>query len=61
MRVCARPGWADCRGHSNSEIPSYDLVVPALLDKGIAHLQEACQLTPGALLPPLPHAFFHLD
>lgn len=35
------------RGHARSEIPSYDLVVPALLEKGVAHLQEACQLTPG--------------
>lgn len=31
-----------------SEIPSYDLVVPALLDKGVNGLQDACQLTPGA-------------
>ncbi|TNY17412.1 DNA ligase [Rhodotorula diobovata] len=36
-----------------SEIPSYDLVVPALLDNGIAHLQEACQLTPGIPLKPM--------
>lgn len=30
-----------------SEIPSYDLVVPALLEKGIENLKEACSLTPG--------------
>ncbi|GAA5894838.1 hypothetical protein JCM8208_006083 [Rhodotorula glutinis] len=36
-----------------SEIPSYDLVVPALLDKGVAHLKEACQLTPGIPLKPM--------
>ncbi|GAA5927283.1 hypothetical protein JCM3775_002503 [Rhodotorula graminis] len=36
-----------------SEIPSYDLVVPALLEKGVAHLQEACQLTPGIPLKPM--------
>ncbi|BGP43796.1 ATP-dependent DNA ligase Cdc17 [Rhodotorula kratochvilovae] len=36
-----------------SEIPSYDLVVPALLDKGVAHLQEACSLTPGIPLKPM--------
>lgn len=32
---------------SRSEIPSYNLVIPALLDKGMANLKEACSLTPG--------------
>ncbi|GJN94118.1 hypothetical protein Rhopal_007192-T1 [Rhodotorula paludigena] len=36
-----------------SEIPSYDLVVPALLDKGVNGLQDACQLTPGIPLKPM--------
>ncbi|GAA6053890.1 hypothetical protein JCM3770_005319 [Rhodotorula araucariae] len=36
-----------------SEIPSYDLVIPALLDKGVAHLHEACSLTPGIPLKPM--------
>lgn len=44
---------ADGMGTS-SEIPSYDLVVPALLDKGMSHLQEACSLTPGALFILIP-------
>jgi DNA ligase-1 len=30
-----------------SELPNYDLIVPALLKGGIAGLQEACKLTPG--------------
>ncbi|GAA5993417.1 hypothetical protein JCM11641_005977 [Rhodosporidiobolus odoratus] len=36
-----------------SEIPSYDLVVPALLEKGVAGLKEACSLTPGIPLKPM--------
>ena len=30
-----------------SELPNYDLIIPALLKGGIAGLQEACKLTPG--------------
>lgn len=30
-----------------SELPSYDMIVPALLDGGIDDLQERCHLTPG--------------
>ncbi|BGP58446.1 ATP-dependent DNA ligase Cdc17 [Rhodotorula sphaerocarpa] len=36
-----------------SEIPSYDLVVPALLEKGVDNLREACSLTPGIPLKPM--------
>ncbi|GAA5927468.1 hypothetical protein JCM1841_000934 [Sporobolomyces salmonicolor] len=36
-----------------SELPSYDLVVPALLEKGIHHVREACFLTPGVPLKPM--------
>ncbi|GAA5982650.1 hypothetical protein JCM10908_006733 [Rhodotorula pacifica] len=36
-----------------SEIPSYDLVVPALLEKGVENLKEACSLTPGIPLKPM--------
>ena len=32
-----------------SEIPSYDAVVPALLDVGLKGLPEACKMTPGKL------------
>lgn len=31
----------------HSELPSYDLIVPALLDGGIDDLEERCHLTPG--------------
>ncbi|GAA6061516.1 hypothetical protein JCM10212_004506 [Sporobolomyces blumeae] len=36
-----------------SELPSYDLVVPALLEKGIDNVREACFLTPGVPLKPM--------
>jgi|TARA_B100001113_G_C21120548_1_gene627213 DNA ligase-1 len=36
-----------------SECPSYDLVVPALLDVGIDGLQEKCQFKPGAPVKPM--------
>jgi hypothetical protein len=36
-----------CVCTANSELPSYDLVVPALLEVGIDGLKEKCQLTPG--------------
>ncbi|GAA5916219.1 uncharacterized protein JCM6883_000694 [Sporobolomyces salmoneus] len=36
-----------------SELPSYDLVVPALLEKGIDDVRSACYLTPGVPLKPM--------
>lgn len=36
-----------------SEIPSYDLVIPALLNAGIDKLKEECKLTPGVPLKPM--------
>lgn len=36
-----------------SELPSYDLVIPALLEFGIGGLREKCQLTPGVPLKPM--------
>ncbi|EGF98110.1 uncharacterized protein MELLADRAFT_41015 [Melampsora larici-populina 98AG31] len=36
-----------------SEIPSYDLVIPALLKGGIQGLRENCKLTPGVPLKPM--------
>lgn len=36
-----------------SELPSYDLVIPALLEFGIGVLREKCQLTPGVPLKPM--------
>ncbi|PCH33668.1 ATP-dependent DNA ligase [Wolfiporia cocos MD-104 SS10] len=36
-----------------SELPSYDLVVPALLEVGIDKLQDKCKLTPGVPLKPM--------
>ncbi|KAF8321224.1 DNA ligase I [Clavulina sp. PMI_390] len=36
-----------------SELPTYDMVVPALLKGGIAGLREECKLTPGVPLKPM--------
>jgi DNA ligase 1 len=36
-----------------SELPSYDIVVPALLEVGWKHLREKCKLTPGVPLKPM--------
>ncbi|KAG9314344.1 hypothetical protein JVU11DRAFT_5136 [Chiua virens] len=36
-----------------SELPSYDLVVPALLVHGINNLRSTCKLTPGVPLKPM--------
>ncbi|KAG0051537.1 hypothetical protein BGZ83_003578 [Gryganskiella cystojenkinii] len=36
-----------------SELPCYDLIVPALLKGDIAGLQDACKLTPGIPLKPM--------
>jgi hypothetical protein len=33
----------------SSELPNYDLIVPALLKGGIEGLAENCKLTPGEL------------
>jgi DNA ligase 1 len=36
-----------------SELPSYDIVVPALLEGGWENLRERCKLTPGVPLKPM--------
>lgn len=36
--------------HLVSELPTYDLVVPALLKVGIDGLKDNCSLTPGTLM-----------
>ncbi|KAG8219797.1 ATP-dependent DNA ligase, partial [Butyriboletus roseoflavus] len=36
-----------------SELPSYDLVIPALLTHGINNLRSTCKLTPGVPLKPM--------
>lgn len=36
-----------------SELPSYDLVIPALINVGIDKLREECKLSPGVPLKPM--------
>jgi hypothetical protein len=36
-----------------SELPNYDVVVPALLNVGVGKLREECKLTPGVPLKPM--------
>ncbi|SCV74763.1 BQ2448_7792 [Microbotryum intermedium] len=36
-----------------SQLPSYDLVIPALVKHGISNLKENCHLTPGVPLKPM--------
>lgn len=48
-----RCGCISRRFSVNSELPSYDLVIPTLLEFGIGHLREKCQLTPGVPLKPM--------
>ncbi|KAK9322496.1 hypothetical protein V1517DRAFT_323310 [Lipomyces orientalis] len=36
-----------------SEMPSYDVIIPAIVQKGIMNLREACALTPGVPLKPM--------
>ncbi|KAI0778223.1 ATP-dependent DNA ligase [Trametes elegans] len=36
-----------------SELPNYDMVIPALLDTGVDRLREVCKLTPGVPLKPM--------
>nr|KAJ3422714.1 tRNA ligase [Polyrhizophydium stewartii] len=36
-----------------SAIPSYDLIIPALLEYGFQHLEDHCHMTPGIPLKPM--------
>ncbi|PHH59201.1 hypothetical protein CDD81_3577 [Ophiocordyceps australis] len=36
-----------------SELPSYDAIIPVLLEKGLAHVRESCKLRPGIPLKPM--------
>ncbi|KAH9081636.1 ATP-dependent DNA ligase [Lactarius deliciosus] len=38
---------------SASELPNYDVVVPALLNAGVGKLRDECKLTPGVPLKPM--------
>lgn len=57
VRLQVRAGYSststslNCRGPS--ELPTYDLVIPALLEFGIDKLRKKCNLTPGVPLKPM--------
>lgn len=36
-----------------SELPSYDVIIPAMLESGILNLRETCKLRPGVPLKPM--------
>lgn len=36
-----------------SELPSYDVIIPTMLEHGILHLRENCKLRPGVPLKPM--------
>lgn len=36
-----------------SELPSYEVIIPAMLEHGIFHLHETCKLQPGVPLKPM--------
>src|SRR5271156_4516641 len=36
-----------------SELPSYDVIIPAVLEHGIFNLRENCKLQPGVPLKPM--------
>jgi DNA ligase-1 len=40
-------------GLTCSELPNYDLVVPALMTGGVENLHSVCKLTPGVPLKPM--------
>ena len=37
----------------HSELPSYEVIIPAMLEHGIFHLREVCKLQPGVPLKPM--------
>lgn len=39
--------------HPDSELPSYDVIIPAILEHGILKLRENCKLQPGVPLKPM--------
>jgi len=46
---CGSYSFADPR----SELPTYDKVIPAILEAGIDQLRKTCKLTPGVPLKPM--------
>ncbi len=42
-----------CMFNPSSELPNYDVLIPALLSHGVQQLSEHCRLTPGIPLKPM--------
>jgi len=42
-----------CANKLTSELPSYDVIIPAMIEHGILNLREHCKLRPGVPLKPM--------
>lgn len=43
----------DVKLMQDSELPSYDIIIPAMMEHGIANLRDHCKLRPGVPLKPM--------
>lgn len=47
------PGHMSLRRALDSELPSYEVIIPAMIEHGIGNLAENCKLHPGVPLKPM--------
>ena len=53
VRLCWSQSMGTANQRGNSELPSYDQIIPPLLEHGVMNLNEHCKLTPGVPLKPM--------
>ena len=51
--LCMYMGWPHVLLTVCSELPSYDVIIPAMMDHGILNLKDHCKLQPGVPLKPM--------